>query len=143
MTIETSIDIIKIILKNLGIDPTSIQLLNSNGHGWAIPTEKSILILNIGEIDGQTTIRLTCPILFMPSQDLLPFYRKMLDLNSELADFFIAMDRDIVCLVNQQAIDGLNPIAIENLINRIRKSSNVIADIIIQEFNSARYWSPL
>jgi hypothetical protein len=130
-------------LNRLGIDPAANLLPNSNGQGWGVPTDKSVLFLNLGEIDGQPSLRMTCPILFMPSQDLLPFYRKLLDLNSEMADIAFAMDRDTVCVVNQQALDGLNSLAIESLIRRMQKSVNVLADMLIQEFHNARFWSPI
>jgi hypothetical protein len=143
MTIDESIKTISDVLNKLGVDPAAHQLPNSNGRGWAVPTEKSVLFATVGEAEGQSFFRLTCPILFMPSQDLLPFYRKMLDLNSELGGGSLAMEHDMVYLINQQALDRLTPDVLESIFQRMTKLAGVLADLLIQEFNSARYWRPM
>jgi hypothetical protein len=141
MSLETSLKTIIDVLEKLGINPDSCQLPDSNGLGWAIPTEKSVLFLNLCELNGQTSLRLTCPILFIPTKEFLPFYRRMLDLNLQLADMALALDRDVVCLVNQQLVDGLVMAALENTIQRMYKSAALLADGLLGEFNSARFFS--
>ena len=143
MSIESSLKTITEVLTKLGVDPTTYQLPDSNGKGWAVPMDKSILFVNLGEVDGQPSLRMTCPILFMPTQDLMPFYRKLLDLNSKLIDGALAMDRDTVYIITQQALDGLSSAAVEGLIQRTRKQADVLTDLLIQEFHSARYWRPI
>jgi hypothetical protein len=140
---DPSVQMITDVLKSMGIDPASCQLPDSGGRGWLVQTGPVPMFVVIAEIDSLPALRLTCPILYMPAFELLPFYRKMLDLNMELVSVSLGMDRDIVCVVCQQALDGLTPTAAEALMKRTLKSADVLGDLLLREFPTARYWSPM
>jgi len=140
---DQAVQMIADVLKGMGVDPASSQLPDSGGHGWLVQTGPVAMFVTVGETDNLPALRLTCPILYMPAQDLLPFYRKMLDLNMELVSVTLGMERDVVCVVCQQALEGLTPTAAEVLMKRTLKSADVLGDLLIREFPTARYWSPM
>jgi hypothetical protein len=143
MSIDTSVQTVIEVLTRLGIDPAANQLPDSGGRGWAVPAEGSVLFLRVIEVEGQPALQMTCPILYMPPQDLLPFYRRLLDINTELANAALAMDRDIVVVVARQAVDGLTADALESLLRQNQHVTDMLAKGLIQEFNGARFWKPM
>lgn len=140
MSIQEGIQTVSNALKTIGVDPVSNQLPNSGGAGWAVPAEKNVLFVTVADADGLTVLNITSPILFMPPRDLLPFYRKMLDLNSKLIGASLALDRDIVCVVSRQALDGLAQAAVENVLQTAGKLSDALSEGLWAEFPSARFW---
>jgi hypothetical protein len=140
---DQSVQMIADVLKGMGVDPASSQLPDSNGRGWLVQSDSVVMFVVIGEMDNRPSLRLTCPVLYMPALDLLPFYRKMLDLNMDLISVALGMDRDIVCVVCQQSLEGLTPAAAEALMKRTLESADVLGDLLIREFPTARYWSPM
>ena len=141
---QQSIQMITGVLKNMGVDPDSSQLPDSNGCGWLIASDSVAMYVLIEETEGQVLLRLTCPILYMPAHDLLlPFYRKLLDLNVDLIGVALGMERDVVCIICKQYLEGLTPSVAEALLKRTLHTAEVIDDLLVREFPSARYWSPM
>jgi hypothetical protein len=140
---DQSVQMITDVLKSMGVDPVSSQLPDSNGRGWLVQSDSIVMFVVVGETDNRPSLRLTCPILYMPAHDLLPFYRKMLDLNMGLISVALGMDRDVVCVVCQQSLEDLTASAVETLMKRTLQSADALGDLLIQEFPTARCWSPM
>jgi hypothetical protein len=127
----------------MGIDPTASQVPDSNGLAWLVHDGKVLMVVAVVDEDDLPTLRLTCPILYMPVTELLPFYRRMLDINQQLSCAALAMDRDIVCMVSQQILAGVGPDTVRALLQQTLKSADRLGDVLFGEFPTARYWSPL
>jgi hypothetical protein len=142
MTLDSYTQMITNVLKQVFTDSGATQLADSDGRVWAIPTKRSVLFVRVDEMEGHPALRFTCPILFMPPQDLLPFYRKLLDLNTNLIDVSLGMDRDQVVVISRQLLEGLTEDAIAYLMRRAMNAADVLAEVVLQEFNSSRQWRP-
>lgn len=140
MSLQEGIQTLGNALRGLGFDPATNQLPDSNGAGWAVPSDKSILFVTVSDAEGLVLLNITSPMLYMPPFDLLPFYRKMLDLNSKLLGASLTMDKDIVCLVTHQVLDGVSQSAVENLLQSNRKLADALSEGLWAEFPSARFW---
>ena len=140
MSIQDGIQTVNNALRALGVDPSVAQAPDSGGSGWVMPVEKSLLFLNVVDSDGLVMLNITSPILFMPPIELLPFYRKLLDLNSRLPGVSLALDRDIVCVISHHALDGLSQNAVEGILQSTGKLADALSEGLWAEFRSARYW---
>jgi len=140
MSLQQGIQTVGNALKGIGFDPTVNQLPDSNGAGWAVPAKKNILFVTVSDTNGYSALNITSPMLFMPVRDLLPFYRKMLDLNSKMIGASLAMDRDIVCLISHQALDGLPQSTVETIIQINRELADALSEGLWAEFPGARFW---
>jgi len=130
-------------LEKLGVDPKSARLPDAKGRGWLAHLDSVPMFVSLSDLEGESALRLVCPILYMPPRDLLPFYRKLLDLNMELGDVCIALDRDVVCVIWQQTLAGLTASAVETIMRRVIKTGNILKEGFVGEFPLARLWVPM
>jgi len=142
MLIQEAIQMIEDALKTMGLAPSAVRSLPTEEHGWVLPVGKTVLFINLNENEGRTLMRMHAPILFMPPRDLLPFYRRMLDLNAQLAGMSLGMTLDVASVFVQQVLDEVTPSTVGRVIQETMKSLDVLPDLLLQEFQSARYWSP-
>ena len=139
----TGVALVTGVLKKLGFD-AAVQLPETQGRGWLLQTQAAVMFVLVEAREGEgEALRLTCPLLYMPSEELLPFYRKLLDVNNSLPGAALALDRDIVCLVAQQSLDGLAPAAVEVALARTFKEAEALGELLMREFPNARFWSPM
>lgn len=131
------------VLQDLGFDPHASRVPGLSSPAWILSTGGVALFLSIVERQGVRSLRLDSPLLYMPPQDLLPFYRKLLGLNQALAGEALAMDKDVVHLVKEQILEGLTPPAASRLLQEMLHSADTLGDLLLYEFPSSRYWSPL
>lgn len=142
MPIQEAIQTIEDALKIMGHDPSMVRNPPSEGAGWVLPVGKTILFIGLSENEGRVLMRMHAPILFMPPRDLLSFYRRMLDLNAQLVGVSLGMTLDVACVFAQQALDGASQPTVGRVIQETIKAMEVLPDLLFQEFQSARYWSP-
>jgi hypothetical protein len=130
-------------LTDMGIDTAATQVPDSDGKAWLVQANSVIMMVAVIDGSDLPALRLTCPILYMPVTELLPFYRRMLDINQKLVHAAFAMDRDIVCVISQQALKGVDPDTIRTLIQQSLKNADSLGDVLVREFPTARYWNPM
>ena len=53
------------------------------------------------------------------------------------------MDKDVVHLVKEQSLEGLTPPAAGRILAEMLRAADTLGDLLLQEFPSSRYWSPL
>ena len=130
-------------LEKLGVDPKSARLSDAKERGWLAQLDSVPMFVSLSDLEGESAMRLVCPLLYMPPRDLLPFYRKLLDLNMELGAATIAMDRDVVCVICQQTLAGGSASAVETIMKRVIKTGKILKDGFMAEFPLARFWVPM
>ena len=140
MLLQEGVQAVGNALRGIGLDPTTSRLPDSEGTGWIVPAKKNILFISVSDAEKEVALNITSPLLFMPPRNLLPFYRKLLDLNSKLAGASLAMNKDIVCLISHQVLDGLTQTALENFIQLNREMANALSEGLWAEFPAARFW---
>ena len=127
-------------LKLIGVEPE--QCRNGGDGSWVAATDLGVLFVRMETTDAFPSVRLTCPILFMPTGELLAFYRKLLDLGARLDGVSIAMDYDIVCINCQNGLDGLSAAAAAELFRRTLKAAEAVSEYLFRKFPSCRLWTP-
>lgn len=131
---------IETVIANMGEDPMNCRIPSSNGTGWVLKTEQLSVILVLENLEGDSVLRLTCPLLFMPPEDLLPFYRMLLDINDDIPSASFSLDRDVVCLVSKQSLESISDASIQRLVERMYKLASMTGNALLQEFPNARVW---
>lgn len=131
------------VLQELGFDPRVSRIQGAGNPAWIVSTGGVALFVSIDDRDGSHVLLLDSPLVYMPPQDLLSFYRKLLGLNMALAGEALAMDKDVVHLVREQILEGLAPATAARLLQAMLRSADALGDLLLHEFPSSRYWSPL
>jgi len=131
---------IETVIANIGGDPQHCRITSSKGTAWVLKTEQLSEFLVLDEVEGDPILRLTCPLLFMPPEDLLPFYRMLLDINDDIPSASFTLDLDVVCLVAKQSLEGISDDCIQRLVERMYKLASMTGNALLQEFPNARIW---
>ena len=142
MSIQDAILIVEEAIKCKGVDPSTIRIPPAEGVGWILPADRTALFINLSDHDGLAIMRITSPILFMPPEDLLPFYRRILELNAQAPGISLGMERDVVCVYAQQVLDGITSSTVNMLMDATFKALEILPEMIIYEFQSTRFWTP-
>lgn len=128
-------------LKLIGVEPEQCRIEGADGI-WAAVTDLGVLFVRMESAATFPSVRLTCPILSMPTGELLAFYRKLLDLSARLDGVSIAMDHDTVCINCQNGLDGLTAAAAADLFRRTLKAAEAVSEYLFRKFPSCRLWTP-
>jgi len=115
--------------------------------------DDSTLILRVGDvflqIDFEFTdedkeencydhVSITCPLVYLPDKNILPFYRKLLDLNAELYGT-LSTEGNTVCLSRVTAIESLTKEEVGIDVIEILGELETVASLLIDEFQVQRY----
>jgi len=115
--------------------------------------EGSTLVLRIGadylliefdftdedkEENGHDFVGITCPLVYLPGKNIMPFYRKLLDLNAELYGT-LSTQGNTVCLSRVMAIESLTKEEVGIAILEILAEVEEVGSLLIDEFQVQRY----
>ena len=83
-------------------------------------------------------VKITGPLVYLPDKNILPFYRKLLDLNGELYGTLCTQD-EIVCLSRVMAIESLTKIEVGVAVVGILAEVEELTPLLIEEFQVQRF----
>lgn len=80
--------------------------------------------------------RIFSPILYLPSENILPFYLRCLEINRELLTCALCTHEDKVTLVSQRPIEGLDPEELEGTVNYLAAVADDLDNKLADEFGA-------
>lgn len=90
--------------------------------------------------DGDGWVTIHSPLVRLPKENLLPFYRRLLDLNNEPFLFgSLSTTGDIVVLTRTIPVDGLEEDAFVYNVQKLCFEADDIDDLLITEFEAPRF----
>ena len=127
----------------------ALPSLLSEGDGFGLSEDQTEVIVRSGSahifigfrIDEEDEVYLVIysPLVFMPRDNLLPFYRKLLDLNNaETLLGRLAMAGDIVFLRCALPVDGLSDEIFGHCVGEMMAEADFLDDTLIEEFGVKR-----
>jgi hypothetical protein len=129
-------------LSALGVDPGQ-GALPARGDGraaWSIAkgSVEVYIVLEGGE--GQRTLRVFAPVLTLPSDNHLPLYRRLLELNGEgLQGCAFGLRSDKVVLGAERSAVGLDRDAVRDLILLVAHFADRFDDELADDFGATRH----
>jgi hypothetical protein len=130
------------LLEELGAEPKDCRLaLESKGvRGWNIQKGSAEIIILIAlDDDNNPTIEVFSPILKLPSQNILPFYRKCLELNRYLIGCATCVNEDKVLVRAELPLGGLDLESIALMILNVAGAADQLDDELADEFGAKLY----
>jgi hypothetical protein len=76
------------------------------------------------------------PILYLPPENILPFYRRCLEINRELLNCALCVQEDKVALVSQRFVEGLDPVELEGTIGYVAAAADDLDNKLADEFGA-------
>ena len=82
-------------------------------------------------------VNFLAPIVKLPPQNLLPFYRRLLELNFQLCGAVsLGVNEDVIFVCMQSSIEGLTEIGLAEIIETIGVQVDELDDLLHEEFNA-------
>lgn len=138
-TLEKAAEIIKDLLKSLGAKEEDAQIETDNEGmlGWAIGVNSIFIYIYLfkGE-DGFLYVRLVSPVMYMPSENILPFYRTLLERNLYLHDIGFAVEENLILLMAQRRIDLTSQEECRFILAYLAETGDKLAKEISEEFKT-------
>lgn len=85
--------------------------------------------------------RLSSPLVFLPEKNLLPFYRRLLELNAELPGVALSVQGPVVELAGERPLAGMEGAEAEELLHRVAACADKLDDMLAEDFG-APFWRP-
>jgi hypothetical protein len=143
---EISVDdyarMVESLLEELGAEPKDcrLDLESKDVRGWNIKKGSAEIIILIAlDDDNDPTIEVFSPILKLPSQNILPFYRKCLELNRYLIGCATCVTEDKVLVRAELPLGGLNLESIALMILNVAGAADQLDDELAEEFGARLY----
>ncbi|MCP4417832.1 MAG: YbjN domain-containing protein [Chloroflexi bacterium] len=108
-------------------------------NGWWIQRGSAVIYILISPHEKSPSIRIVSPILYLPEDFILPFYRRCLELNMELMNCAIGVSDDKVSMVSERPIAGLDQEELESMIGYLSAVADEMDDKLAAEFKAKLY----
>jgi hypothetical protein len=139
-SVKDCVHMVETFLRKVGLDPKA-QRLDAPTVGWFMGRGSANLFVMIGDNDGTTILEVICPILILPSQNILPFYRRCLEINRWLMNCAICVLEDEVMLVSTRPARGLDDSELESTLDYLGAAADKLDNALAEEFG-AKLWRP-
>lgn len=120
------------IIRSFNVDPVSCR--EAKTGQWTLHRGSARLYVDIYTQDGTDYICVASPIMDMPSKALLPFYRKLLELNHEMYAASFSVKDNGVWLRIIRELQGLDPSEAAAMLNRVGYYADQFDDLLTEEF---------
>lgn len=143
VSVDSYVRIVEDLLSEIGVDvkDSRLDLDSKDERGWVIQKGSAQIIILIAENDlvEDFTIEVVSPILKLPSQNILPFYRRCLELNRYLVGCATCVNEDKVLVRAELSLSGLTLESLALLILNVAGSADQLDNDLAEEFGAKLY----
>jgi len=137
--IKESAKIVSEVLGKIGINDKPQPINGGRGFGWSLQRGSAVVYISINNIENVGYFRVLSPILYLPSENILPFYRTLLEINMELTNAALALQDDKVCVLSERTIAGLDSVEADETIKRVSYYADQLDNKLAAEFGGRLY----
>lgn len=135
------------LLASLGLEATE-RCLEDEGSTelvWVVRHGSAVIVVRLlwEEEEGEEAgwFRLSSPLVFLPEKNVLPFYRRLLELNAELPGVALSVNGPVVELSGERPLAGMDREEAGELLHRVAACADKLDDMLAEEFG-APFWRP-
>ena len=121
------------------INPHQQAIPSAKGYGWWVQRGSAIVYIFIQESDQGPMLRVVSPIVYLPKENLLPFYRKLLDANNGLVNCALATDKDIVLCAVTRPTQALDQEELDSIVSMLAHAADELDNSLNKEFGCRIY----
>jgi hypothetical protein len=127
------------ILPGVGIDPLTARMNIEGGYGWSFQRGSAVIEVYVSQQDGAGYLQVLSPIMHLPMSNLLPLYRRLLELNLQLTAAAIGVHLDVVYVFSERPLDGMDAAEANTIINLVSAYADDLDDKLVTEFGGRLY----
>lgn len=139
-TVAQVTKLVENFFQKIRFNPHQQQIQSARGFGWWIGRGSAIIYIFVQESEkGGVYLRVVSPIVYLPKENLIAFYRKMLDINNDLVNCALATDKDVVLLVSQRPTLGLDQEELDDIVSTLAQTADGLDHELNKEFGCRIY----
>ncbi len=127
------------ILAAIGVNPGSARLPTEQGFGWNFRRGSAIIEVYVSQQADKGHLQVLSPIITLPQVNLLPLYRRLLELNLQLTNASLGIFLDTVYVFNERPLEGLDPVEANNIITLVAHYADDLDNRLVSEFGGRLY----
>jgi hypothetical protein len=127
------------ILLGVGVDPTQARMNIQDGFGWSFRRGSAVIEVYVSQQDGTGYFQVLSPILHLPVANVLPLYRRLLELNLQLTNAALGVHLDVVYVFSERPLEGLDAVEANNIITLVAGYADELDDKLVTEFGGRLY----
>lgn len=132
------------VLGSLGISPEKNRLETNDGStAWGMMrgSAEVMIFLNPARSEKEDNfLRIVSPIIKLPDDNLLPFYRRLLELNAkDLYGVAFGVINDDIVLVAERPTRDLDRSEVEDMLRNVGAAADHYDDKLVKEFGGRRF----
>ena len=138
---DDAVAMVENYFRNRGLIPSDHELTGSEGYGWWLTegSAKVYVFVQDSANDSGAVLRITSPLVYLPEKNLEAFYRRLLDLNTNLTGCALATHNDIVLIVAQRPTNGLVQEELDELVWNAAYVADLLDNKLSDEFGARMY----
>lgn len=138
VSVEECASMVLQLLAKCKVEPKSAEIEVEGGRGWVITRGSASIIILIAknEYIDDFTLEVYSPILKLPTQNILPFYRRCLEINRYLVNSALCVQKDDVIVMSERPLRGIDYEEVESLILSVANAADMIDDKLAEEFGA-------
>lgn len=121
------------------LDPKKQEIADSEGCGWWLTEGSARVNIFIQDSPAGPELRITSPIVFIPDTNREAFYRRLLDLNINLATCHLATCENHVLVLAQRHAAGLSQEEVDSVVWNVAYVADLLDDKLADEFGTRLY----
>ncbi|GAB1422589.1 hypothetical protein MASR2M15_28260 [Anaerolineales bacterium] len=135
------VQVIEQILNDIGIPVQEARHTSQRGYGWHITKGSALIEIYLNEQANRGYFQVVSPLIHIPASGLLPLYRRLLELNLQIANAALGIYLDVVYIYHERPVEGLNLNEVNEIITSIAVYADDLDNQLVEEFGGRLYSS--
>jgi hypothetical protein len=127
------------ILLGIGVDPQTAGMTVQQGYGWNFRRGSALIEIYIAVHEGVGYLQVLSPLLHLPQSNLLPLYRRLLEINLQITAAALGVHNDVIYVFHERPLEGLDVSEANTIINTVAGYADDLDDKLAQEFGGRQY----
>ena len=129
-------DMIEEIIRDWKLDPAT--LYNPEHKSWALAQGSADFWITIFNYNNEDYLEVAASIVKLPQDNLLPFYRRLLELNDMYIGVKLSVKENQIWLLGQRQCEGMDKNEALRIIDDVRLIADEIDDKLMEEFQASK-----
>jgi len=130
--IQPYVNIINEVITELGVNPDEVH--DKAKNTWSLYKGSAQVIIELFKIENNWYVDVRSPVCAIPTVNVLPFYRKLLELNHWNIGIKFSVDQDWTWLSVNRELEGMNKEEMTANLNRVGNMADEWDDKLREEF---------
>ncbi|MEM6284572.1 MAG: YbjN domain-containing protein [Chloroflexota bacterium] len=138
-TIKQHADTIDAILAQIGLNPQDVRMNTDEGYGWSFRRGSAVIEVYLSQQEGVGFLQVLSPIMHIPTVNVLPLYRRLLELNLQLTSAAMGIYGDVVYVFYERPLVGLDASEANDIIGKVAGYADDLDNQLVEEFGGRLY----